>query len=697
MRKSLLAVACAAFSLPAVAESAETEETLVTGLRERLYNTGALKDVIQQTELISASDIDKSNANNLSSALESSPGVRVNNECSMCGVKRVMLNGLRGEHTTILVDGIPTYTMMSGFYGIDGATMSGIERIEVARGAGASMIAPEAIGGTINLVSKFAEENSAEFDLSISEDGCTKAEVYAGLLTNDEATRISAALQYDYLDIFDGDDNGVGENPELENTSGTLLLSQDFGESDNLRVRLNLAKSEIFGGPTGTNIDEVIAEFESDPDWESPSLFEDDDVRNQFIGRGWETTEWIESQRTEFYANWLHEFNEDLNLSLTGSYNKHEQDSFYEGFIYDAENPMTYFDARANWTLSEAHLLTFGVDNRSEELRSETNSDSDLYVSDNFDYDTFGIYLQDTWNASDSLEISTALRIDQVTADFVDPQKPGTEIDETIFSPRIDVRYMHSDTWTSRFSGGRGYRAPLSFFESDHGILDGDVGFDIQVDELERSVSFNYALSYTGDRLTATSSVAHTTIENLATLDESESGVPILDQADEDAKSLVADVALTYSFTDDLALSATWENIYYEDEFKQAFGVVPIEERIQLAVDWSAYGWDIYSAATWVGSRDLSEYGTPENPTFDANGEFAKSTKAEAFWTLDFRAEKEIKDGFSLYGGADNLFGYNQAEDMESPLFYEDGEFDVAHIYGPLRGREIYLGVKFKL
>ena len=42
-----------------------------------------------------------------------------------------------------------------------------------------------------------------------------------------------------------------------------------------------------------------------------------------------------------------------------------------------------------------------------------------------------------------------------------------------------------------------------------------------------------------------------------------------------------------------------------------------------------------------------------------------------------------------------NLFGYTQAEDMETPLFYEGGEYDVAHIYGPLRGREAYAGVKY--
>ena len=96
-----------------------------------------------------------------------------------------------------------------------------------------------------------------------------------------------------------------------------------------------------------------------------------------------------------------------------------------------------------------------------------------------------------------------------------------------------------------------------------------------------------------------------------------------------------------------------------------------------------------------MGGRNLSEYGTPENPTFDAAGNLAKSNKASSYWTLDFRIAKEFNEQWQVYLGTNNLFDYTQAEDMESPLFYEDGGYDVAHIYAPLRGREAYAGVKF--
>ena len=673
------------------------EEITVISMRERLYKAGMLKNTIQKTEVITDESIEQMNAALLTEAIDESAGVRVNNECSMCGVKRVMLNGLRGEHTTILVDNIPTYTMMSGFYGLDAAASAGIGAIEIARGAGASLTAPEAIGGTINLVTKEATENDVEVDLSAGENGYKKASLVATALANEDSTKVTLITQIDKRDDYDGDNNGVSENPLLDNRSLTAYVAQDIGHKHNIRLRFNHTESEIFGGPTGSSIGKVLASHKEDSE-DSDSLFEDGDVRNQYIGKPWETAEWIESKRDEIYVSWLHELTDKLNVQLSLSDNEHIQNSFYEGFVYDAENNMSFSDLRMNWSINEDNLLTFGGDLRVESLRSKTNvniNDVPAFVSDSFDYDTVGVYLQNTWTPNENLELALALRYDQIEANFTDPKKPGTEIDDNIFSPRLDLRYSHNDQWTSRFSYGRGYRAPLSFFESDHGILDGDKGFSIDIDKIERSESLNYALSFAGDRLSTTASIAHTKVENLANLDETDAGEPLLTQLDKDANVLVADISSTYSLTDNLSVSATAETINYSNEFKQVFGVVPVERRIVLALDWHVVGWDLYTSTTWIGSRDLSKYGTPEAPTFDKAGSASMSTNAESFWTVDLRASHNIKSNLEVYAGASNLFNYTQVEDTQTPLFFEDGGYDVGYIYGPLRGREAYMGVKY--
>lgn len=673
------------------------DKLVVSGVRERLYQAGMLKDVIQKTEVITDSHIEKSNSVVLTEAIAQSPGVRVNNECSMCGAKRVMLNGLRGEHTTVLVDGIPLYTMLSGFYGLDAAATAGLQSIEIARGAGASLTAPEAIGGTLNMITKTAYEDGVEVDISGGENGYKRASLVGTLVANDDTTRITMIGQFDDRDAFDGDDNGVSENPSLKNEVVTFKLSQDIGQWDNIDVRLSLISSEVFGGPTNTNIDRVSEDFRNNPD-ESDQLFFGGDVRNRFIGHSWETAEWVQSDRQEVSVNWLHEFS-NWNLNVIIADVIHEQDSFYEGFDYDTKNTMNYADVHANIYANNNHHVVVGVNNRNEKNRSVTSGDNDPnYVSDSFNYDSRGVYVQDTWTVNDRFEIAAAIRFDQVEADFIDPQKPGVEIAEELVSPRLDMRYLHSDSWTSRFSAGRGYRAPLSFFESDHGLLDSGLGFDIQVDRLEKSMSYNYSLSYEADRLNFTTSLASTSIRNLAVLGESEvagNSIPSLQQSEKKVKSLLFDISASYQLTDDLSVGAMYEVIDYDRNFKQAFGVVPIESRLNLTADWELGRWDMFFSITHIGERNLSQYGTEDGATFDQAGKYPKSRIAKAFWLTDFKVSTALTDQVTLYFGANNLFNYSQAGDMQSPLLYVDGGYDVIDIYGPLRGREAYVGLKW--
>ncbi|PWF64027.1 TonB-dependent receptor [Shewanella sp. BC20] len=718
MKPTYLAILLAALLHPPLASADEVnqpelekiERVSVVGVRQRLEQAGTLANTIMKTEVIDASVIENKNAVNLSEAIDNSPGVKVSNECSMCGVKRIMLNGMKGEQTTILVDGLPVHTMISGYYAVDAIPTTGVERIEVARGAGASLIAPEAIGGTINIVSYEPTENGAELDLSAGENGYRKLGFLGKGVTQDGRTRATLVAQYDDRDQADADNNKVNEAPMQENRSLTARVSHDVTDADNLVMRVANIQSEIFGGPmigstfadgVASSTGNVLSGYDGQPS-EPQQLFEDGDVRMRYTGKAWETTEWIKTERNEASLAWLREFNDDWNMHLAASYADHKQDSFYEGFDYSADDKMWFFDARFNYLLSESQLLTFGADLRTEEMRSHSRSGSANpdYVSDSFDYDVKGLYLQDTWQATESLEVAMALRYDTISADFTDPNKPGTELDESILSPRVDIRLRHNDEWTSRLSAGRGYRAPLSFFETDHGILDGSLGFDIDIDELERSNSVNYALSYEGERLTSTASIAWTEVEHLAALTTNDHGIPLLTQLDEKARVITSDIALGYRLTDDMSLSLTAEHFDYDSVFKSSYAIAPVEKRVTLSMDWDVNDWEIFANLVWIGSRDLAEFGYEGYNRLDANGQVdpssKKTTDAPAYVTVDLKVSYQLNDTLSLYTGVSNLFDYTQAGDEDTPLFYDaEGAFDVGYIYGPLRGREIYAGIKF--
>ena len=640
MRYALLASFAAVLLAPlAAAQTSEApdeplvqEEVVVTSARERSLASGLLADTIEQTEIIDFTDLVSTQSSVLSEALALTPGARINNECAMCGVKRIMLNGLGGQHTTLLIDGLPAHTLVSGFYGPDALGMAGVERIEVARGAGASLTAPEAIGGTVNIVTQEPDRTGLRINAAGGENGYGQGDL-VGTLVNDSGTaRGLFAFQYDTRDQFDDDDNGVSESPFVENFNYSARGSFDPTPGSTLSLRAGYIESEIFGGPvigelTGS-ISEALNSFDG---VESDQLFAGDDVRNRFVGAPWETTEWIKTTREELAGRYFTELSDTINLDAGVSWSNHEQDSFYEGFDYRADNEMLYLTARVNWSVNDAHRLTVGVDRRDEDLRSESDATAGdpAYISDSFDYVTQALFAQDTWTPNERLEASLAVRIDDIEADFIDPARPGVEIDETLVSPRLDLRYQHNDRWTSRFSLGQGYRAPLSFFETDHGILDAGLGFQIEVDALERSISATYALSYIGDRLTWTAGAAWTEVDNLAALDETDEGIPLLTQRVEKGEVIGATFDLGYALTDDLDLTFTAEVFDQDDVMQSIFGVAPIEERIILGFDWMPGKWDIVANYTWVGARDLTDYGY--EGFNDAAATLPKSTDGAAY------------------------------------------------------------------
>ncbi|HBY87828.1 MAG TPA: TonB-dependent receptor [Colwellia sp.] len=677
-----------------------TEVIEIRSLRQKLDQAGRLKDVIQQTEVLDAITIENKNALSLTAAINNEPGVNVSNECSMCGVKRIMLNGMKGEHTTILVDGLPTHTLISGFYAVDAIATTGVDRIEVARGAGASLIAPEAIGGTVNIITKEAYENTASFDFAKGSHDFTAMKAMATGISDDGKTGMTFISQYDKQDQEDHDDNGVSEAPFIENFSFTTFITQDISDSSNVQVRISKVQSEIFGGPIlGEEVETIGAALAGYDKQASEHLFEDDDVRKQYLGKPWETTEWIDTSRDEAYVKFLTEVSDYTVAEFAVSYANHLQDSFYEGIDYQAEDTMWYARAKIDMELSDKHFITFGADTRHEEMRSSTEALEAVaaYQNDAFDYETTGIFFQDTWTPLDVLEIAIAMRIDQITADFVDPEKVGTEIEETFFAPRLDLRYFHTDELTSRFSTGRGYRAPLSFFETDHGILDTELGYQIDIDSLEESLSASYSLSYDTETVAITASLAHSSVDNLASLEETADGVPLLTQLEESASVTTFDITLGYNLTENFTVNIGLEKFSYDDAFKSSYAIAPVEERASIEFQYEKDNLKVFWSTVWFGEKNLSDYGYEGyNKLNDAST--VKTLVGKSFSMSDIKVQYQLTEHTKVYAGVSNVFEQTQIDDGDTPLFYDtDGGYDVAYIYGALHGREMYAGVEIKL
>ncbi|KZN44233.1 TonB-dependent receptor plug domain-containing protein [Pseudoalteromonas luteoviolacea] len=673
------------------------EHIEVQGVQSRLQARGILKDSIAKTELIDAQQLKNMQAANLSEAIDKALGIRVSNECSMCGAKRIMINGMKGEHTNVLINGIPLHTMLSGFYGMDSVATAGIGTIEIARGAGASLTAPEAIGGIVNLVSKKPTENSAELDVAFGIQDYRKLSMVAMGISDDEKSTVSMIAQHDSRAQFDGDNNGISESPLLDNQSLALTLTHDLSLDTTVKARYGRSQSEVFGGPVIGDTTSSIAETLSSVNkGEADNLFADNDVRNRYIGNPWETAEWVDTQREEWLFTLLHSLNDNLVLDVSYANIEHIQDSFYESIDYYAEDDMQFVAAKLYYSLNNQHLITLGMDHRDETMRSHTEAlaNNPLYMSDSFDYTVSGLFIQDTYTPSIDFELALAIRIDQINANFIANQAIGDEIDETLISPRLDVRWFHHENWTSRFSVGQGYRAPLSFFESDHGILDAEKGYLVDVHDVERSLGYNYSLNHTADKLNATLSVAYTQVDNLASLTHNASGTPVLGQLTEQADVLAWDFAIGYQLTPSLLVGGSFEAYQYNDVFKSSFGIAPTEQRASVNLDYEYNEWGLSANYLFVPSRDLADYGY--EAFNDQQATQAKETDVGSYGLLDFKVTYALNKQVKLYFGINNALDYNQAADEDTPIMFDnEGSYDVTYIYAPLRGRLAYIGFDY--
>ncbi len=658
---------------------------------------GALRDDIVKTESISAKAIERVGATNVNEALNNNPGIAVQLECSICNTRNVLLNNLPGRYTTLLIDGVPIFSSVSSAYGLDSVSVYGLERIDVARGAGASLIAPEALAGTVNIVSKRPTLSENRARVQFGSFGSQQADAY--LARPFDGGAVTATINYNKHHQVDADGNGVSEYTGYNRKMGGLGFFIDDAAGFKIRGRLDVIDEKRNGGALGADYAAIKASTTGNPfnwsrgpngspdpsGWINPadgSLLPYGDGRGGF-------SEIIFTDRVQFLTGAEKRFG-DSKLRLAFGAAQHKQDSFYELAYYAGKQKQYYAEASWQKPLGD-WLLTTGTNFRHEDLKSNGSTASGTRVNgvDNYAYKVPAVYVQAYRSLfDDALEVNGSLRYDK------------HNVFGGIASPRFNAHYHHTNSLSSRFSVGKGFRAPTSFFEQDHGILD-TIRIDRQITKPEVSTNFSYAINYADDRLAVTGSYNYNRIKNFAILDPGAADpvtgdpVTIFTSATQPVTVQGVDVNLSYLLTPALTVTAAAEAFNYSFPAGTLVFARP-KAKAYFGLDYEQAGWAFTTKLVWTGPMDLRKFhddGSGSQNRFNLDGS-PKRDKSPSFITLDLRGEYAFSKTFSVYVGADNLFDYKQS-DKESFLFVDgDGAPDVVHLWGPNRGRTLYAGVK---
>ena len=102
------------------------------------------------------------NSTDLAKSLNYQSGLRVENNCQNCGFPQVRINGLEGPYSQILINSRPVMSALAGVYGLEQIPVNMIERVEVVRGGGSALFGANAVGGTINIITKDPVRNTSK-------------------------------------------------------------------------------------------------------------------------------------------------------------------------------------------------------------------------------------------------------------------------------------------------------------------------------------------------------------------------------------------------------------------------------------------------------------------------------------------------------------------------------------------------------
>jgi outer membrane receptor for ferrienterochelin and colicins len=669
-----------------------------------------ISEEVPRTELITSKEIAASGATNITEAVTHRAGVDVQTECSICNAKAITLNNLPGRFTTILVDGIPIHSSASAVYGLEGTPTNILERVDIARGAGASLIAPEAIAGSVNLVTKAIDKDEGSLKTELGDDGSRKLDYFQGWAGKKKGQFLAINGQYRLHDSIDSNGDGISEFTGYDRKLAGIGLGLGDLAGWQTKLRIDMVDERRGGGATVLSNDwNAIKSSTTGNHFDWSKGVNASPVANGWFVPGTNTfkpynsgmggwSELIETKRIQHTLISEKTVGKD-SYRFAGAYARHRQDSFYEGSVYNARQNQSYLEGRWKHLFKES-ALTSGVSYREEDLSSQgvTTNGTQVSNADAYSYKVPGVFAQyDFFAMGGDLEVNVSARHDE------------HNVFGGITSPRMLMAYTHNDDWTSRLSLGKGYRAPTSFFEQDHGVILEATNIDRTGLKAETARNISYNLTFDNSHAAFakqtqfTTGIAWTEIDNMVMLDATGSSTRMLN-AQDTITITTLDATLAHQVMPQLNLRVGVEHSRYDFHYQAVpsggnaspFLFARPNLRGFLGADWESGAWTWRNRATWVAEMDLAKFNnSDENPVYNFDGSPKRRT-SPAYWLVDTRLGYQLDSQWQIYAGINNLLDYKQPS-VESPLLIDAaGDMNVTHIWGPMHGRHVFIGTELQ-
>jgi outer membrane receptor for ferrienterochelin and colicins len=622
-----------------------------------------------KTEQITQTELRKAACCDLAGCFESNLTVHPQTTNIVTNSKELRILGLSGVYNQVLINGLPMIQGLSYTYGISSVPGTLVDNIFVAKGANSVLQGFESISGQINVITK-SPDNTEKLLLNAYINSFGEKQFNANYaFAGKRWSNLIAAHTTQPAGRTDRDEDTFLDLPLINRYSFSnkfqFRKSSEWGWSSTIGIKyLNEQR-------TGGQVN-----FESDRDEGSSSVY----------GQSVQYSQPEIRTKTTYRLDNTHAF------TLKASAFSQQQASYFGITKYDANQQNAYAQLRYELNYGKAHDLKTGVSYRHLHIEEDIDFvENSLGRTYDGAYERTehipGAFAENTLRFFENkLTWIAGLRSDH-------HNKFGWNI-----TPRTLIKANVTPMGVVRANIGTGWRT-VNLFSENIGLLVSSRDILLE-EELQPEKALNYGLNYTHKFETASfngyfsTDFYRTDFQNQIFPDyDSDPTKAIIRNFTGTSTSNGFQAEVMFNIQERLELKAGYT---YLDVFRMVEGekeVLPFNAKHKVLANISykplSRKFLFNLNAHWFGKQRL-----PDTSLNDP--EFQRPDYSEPYFIVNTQLNYRFKK-FEIYTGCENLLDFRQ----ERPILgWQDPfgpNFDTSFVWGPTRGREIYLGIRYKI
>lgn len=632
-----------------------------TGRKAFIARTPEKKEVITHNELKKAACCD------LAGCFETQGTVKAVTTNVITNTKELRILGLSGVYNQVLTDGMPMIKGLSYTYGISAMPGTALYGIFVSKGTNSVLQGYENMVGQINVVPMAGNlTDPLMFNAYVNSFG----ENQYNLAYAVDKEKWSNYLALHWVNPAQEWDRNNDSFMDVTQLNRMLLYNKfKFGEQKKTGFQgtlgIKLTNEQRLGGQLGFN--------------------EENRGDTNLYGQV------VKYFQPEFYAKTKYVFDSRKSFELMGSAQWHDQNSNFGVVQYNAQQRMAQMKALYSLDYASGdNNLKVGASIRNlrieEQLGFTGRELGRTYAGRYVREDIIpGIFAENILNwRGEIMQLITGFRVDH-------HNEFGYQ-----YTPRAMFKYDVSEEGTLRVSGGSGWRM-VNMFAENIGLLSSSRDM-VFVEQLEPEQSVNFGINYVHN-------IRYKKLRGYVTADFYQTRFqnqffPDFDQ--DPTKAFIANfkgTSISNAFQIDVngAVGEHWElkssysylDVYRIINSEKVLLPFNSKHRVSSSLSWNTEkkDWQADIIYHWYGPQRLPN--TQNNPE-----QFQQPEFSESYSILSAQVTKNWKK-ISIYGGVENILDFrlnNPIVNAQNPF---DDYFDTNFTWGPVRGREIYLGLRY--